>query len=139
MDWTTELLAAGLPVISAVTNSDGVVDASFTRTLTAAEWHLYLTITDPAKARKQSAKTNARLVVEIKDLSPAQAETWFDRAVTSGITESSITASIDAATTSAQLKPILKTLTRVLYASMKTNKTILSLLVALRDEIMPDI
>lgn len=83
MDITQTLINAGLPCTWAYKNPDGTVDASFSRTLTSAEWNLYLSLTNPAEARKKSALANAALATQLKSVTGDQAVAWIENNVTS--------------------------------------------------------
>ena len=111
MDYTQQLVAAGLPCISAIDidDPDGGINASFERELTPEEWQMYLTITDPAAAREAAAVIEAGLAVEFKSLTPGQAVAYIENNV-------------------------------VDLASAKTAMMVMTrLIIAMRDEIWPDL
>ena len=56
MDWLLTLQNAGLPVTDAFVNSDGKVEATFSRGLTSAEWATFLQITDPDRYDSESSR-----------------------------------------------------------------------------------
>jgi hypothetical protein len=89
-------------------------------------------------SRKVAAKPNAGKVSELKGISISQAKTWLVRKLHGSDTEATIDASIDAATTVADLKPILKNIIATSYKRTETDKTILALLISIADQIMPD-
>lgn len=109
MNWLEVLQNAGLPAVSASVNETGKVDASFSRELTPVEWRLFLTLTDPARARQTAAKAEAALAIELKSLTPAQAVAYVENNVT----------------TLASAKVVLKIMAR--------------LIIAMRDEVFPDL
>jgi hypothetical protein len=92
-----------------------------------------------ARLRKANARINAAKVIEVKNLTANQAETWLRQQVHGADTESSINASIDSAVDIPALKVILKKINKMSYARTKSDKVIMELLIALRDEIMPDL
>jgi hypothetical protein len=92
-----------------------------------------------AEARRTSARVNAAKVIEVKNLTANQTETWLRQQVHGTDTESSINASIDSAVDIPALKVILKKINKMSYARTKSDKVIMELLIALRDEIMPDL
>ena len=109
MNWYQILFDAGLPVISAEVNKFGKVTAQFSRELTAQEWIQFLQLTDPPAARKYKAKSAAALATVFRTLTPEQAENYIDANVT----------------TLASAKAVLRIFARII--------------VAMRDEIWPDL
>jgi hypothetical protein len=85
MNWLLTLQQAGLPAIKAYeeTTEDGTiqVQASFSRSLTAVEWQLFLSLTNPARARRENAINEAALATELKSLTPAQAVQYIENNV----------------------------------------------------------
>lgn len=132
------LIDAGLPATS--TDGNGANAATkFSRTLTPAEWQMYLFISNPTAVRQLAAKLNAGKVSELKGgVSISQARTWLTRKVHGSDTEASLIASVDAATTVADLKTIIKKIITASYERTETDKIILALLLSIADEIMPD-
>lgn len=104
-----KLLDAGLPVKSIWRDAEGVEQASFERPLTRTEWSAFLSLTDPAKARRLSAKENAKQAENLKTLTIQEAGNYIDKNVT----------------TLAGARAVLKVMAR--------------LLISLRDEIYPDL
>lgn len=81
MDWKQVLIDAGLPCKTAEINQFGNVEAEFSRSLTQTEWILFLRLTDPKAYRKASAKEEAKLASELRNLTPAQAVDYIENNV----------------------------------------------------------
>lgn len=104
-----QLIAAGLPAISVYLNEDGIEQVNFSRELTPAEWQIYLELVYPEAARQNSALADAKLAGVLKTCTPQQAVDYVEANVTS------------VATAKAALKLIVR------------------ILVAMRNEIWPDL
>ena len=104
-----DLLAAGLPITSIVETKPGNYRSECSRTLTPEEWAAYDQIVYPDRVRKASAKGEAALATALKTITPAEAVTYINNKVTD--------------LTSA--KAVLKLMARML--------------IALRDEVWPDL
>lgn len=92
----------------------------------------------PYELRKLSAKLNAGKVSELKGISISQAKTWIARKLHGSDTETALDATIDAAVTVADLRPILKNVIATSYKRTETDKIILALLISIADQVMPD-
>lgn len=108
MDLQT-LINAGLPATSIWTDFEGFNQYDFSRPLTSDEWHKFLELTSPAKARKNMAKSNAKMATTIKSLTPKQAVDYIEKNVTNIATA----------------KTVMKVMARML--------------ISMRDEIWPDL
>lgn len=88
--------------------------------------------------RRISAKENAGKAIELKRVSANQVVNDYERRVHNGMTEAVLNSQIDAATNVNELKPVLRSIVKMLYAQTKTGKTSLRLLLGVADEVMPD-
>jgi hypothetical protein len=103
MNWLLILQQAGLPATTAsesTENGNTRVNASFSRELSPAEWQLFLSLTNPAEAKRNAAKAEAALADVLANLTPAQAVQYVE----------------DNVTTLASAKTVMKIMVRILVA-----------------------
>lgn len=136
-----ELSAAGFTRFSYVPDNFFSVDDSDDEIGVMAIYNAHDPNPTPAErasiARKKAAKENAGKAVELKNVSANQAVNDYERRIHGGITEAALNSKIDAVA-SEELKPVLKSISKMLYAQTKSNKILLRLLLGVADEVMPD-
>lgn len=127
MDWMTILINAGLPVVEAKEITvEGMmhVDATFSRELAPEEWQLFLTLTNSIQAKKNLAKTTVRAIPNWATWTQADWNTYFDANLS--------TTQVAGVTTIAQARAMMNKQNAVIQNLVK-------LVIALRDETMPDL
>jgi len=139
MDWKQLLIDAGLPCVSAEVNQFGRVDASFERSLTQAEWLAFLRITDTKRYRHENAVNEARLATELRTRTAAEVAQYVEQQITNGVSETSALAAFDNASTFAAAKPILRNMLIAIYRSVDILKIMAKMLIAMRDQIWPEL
>jgi hypothetical protein len=130
-----ELVTAGLPV----TEVHSELGPTYSRALTSPEQTTAAAVIaahDPTPYPDYAVES-AKQATEIYKLTPNQAVVWSEKQIIGDKSESALTTELDAATTVAALKPVILSIIQMNYRAVKTEKSKLRLLVALRDKIMP--
>ena len=133
MDYTDQVLAAGLPLVGSAI--DGM--ASFSRELTTAEWYLYWTIADPVAAREYMARINASEIPSWSAWDKTTANAWVETNIRIPLTNgrANLPATLTLATALAAFVVLLNILDQMLILQWATVRMVL----ALRDKTWPDL
>lgn len=128
-----ELIAAGISTHGNCDSSGVVWDDSGNQIQTRADVIAVLAAHNPNPSAAELESLARVRSIQIKNMTPNQAVTWFSRQVHGTDTESGIISGINSASSVNDLKPFLIKIIQSEYSRTKAECEIIELLIAIRD------
>jgi hypothetical protein len=127
------LKAANITDVKFVRGDGTVISTSLEEIQTRADVAAIISAYDPNPSAAELANTARVSAIQIKEMTPNQADKWFERQVHGADSETSLLTLVNNASSVNDLKPVLTKIVQAMYARTQAEETIIEMLLAVRD------